>query len=64
METRENDQFRLEIWNPGQLPFGLTIEMLKTEHPTNMKPKIRILRFAFCEKYVFLHFQIHFYIAR
>ena len=25
---------RLEIWNPGQLPFGLTIEMLKTEHPS------------------------------
>jgi len=29
---------RLEIWNPGQLPFGLTIEMLKIKHtsrPTN-----------------------------
>jgi len=25
---------RLEIWNPGQLPFGLTIEMLKTKHPS------------------------------
>ena len=25
---------RLEIWNPGQLPYGLTIEMLKTEHPS------------------------------
>jgi predicted HTH transcriptional regulator len=23
---------RLEIWNPGQLPYGLTIEMLKTRH--------------------------------
>jgi len=23
---------RLEIWNPGQLPYGLTIEMLKTKH--------------------------------
>ena len=29
---------RLEIWNPGQLPYGLTVEMLKTNHsslPTN-----------------------------
>ena len=29
---------RLEIWNPGQLPYGLTIEMLKIQHsslPTN-----------------------------
>ena len=25
---------RLEIWNPGQLPYGLTIEMLKTVHPS------------------------------
>ena len=23
---------RLEIWNPGQLPYGLTVEMLKTHH--------------------------------
>ena len=23
---------RLEIWNPGQLPYGLTTEMLKTHH--------------------------------
>ena len=23
---------RLEIWNPGQLPFGLTVDMLKTHH--------------------------------
>ena len=23
---------RLEIWNPGQLPYGLTVEMLKTKH--------------------------------
>jgi predicted HTH transcriptional regulator len=23
---------RLEIWNPGQLPYGLTVEMLKTRH--------------------------------
>jgi predicted HTH transcriptional regulator len=25
---------RLEIWNPGQLPYGLTVEMLKTTHPS------------------------------
>ena len=25
---------RLEIWNPGQLPYGLTVEMLKTKHPS------------------------------
>jgi len=23
---------RLEIWNPGQLPYGLTVEMLKSHH--------------------------------
>ena len=23
---------RLEIWNPGQLPYGLTVDMLKTKH--------------------------------
>ncbi|MDR0306865.1 MAG: DUF4062 domain-containing protein [Chitinispirillales bacterium] len=30
---------RLEIWNPGQLPYGLTTEMLKTHHrsqPANL----------------------------
>ena len=29
---------RLEVWNPGQLPFGLTTAMLREEHnsmPTN-----------------------------
>jgi predicted HTH transcriptional regulator len=25
---------RLEIWNPGQLPYGLTVKMLKTRHPS------------------------------